>query len=170
MLTAYNVTSSDGFIASKNGDEDFIPDEVWDDFLELCAQYDTLIIGKNTYATIQSFDKELVEPFEKTNIQKIIVTQDANFVPKSGYKQMSSLQDAVISGSNVLLCSGPALNTAFLKEHLIDRIILNVLPITIGAGIHQFETGTTPELLPLPNLTIEKEAGRKLEFYTVSNE
>ena len=81
MLTLYNVISSDGFIAAKDGGEDFIPDEVWGDFLELCAKYDALILGKNAYAAIQSFGKELVEPFEKLSIKKIVVTRDKNFKP-----------------------------------------------------------------------------------------
>lgn len=46
MLTSYNVISSDGFIAQTDGSEDFIPDEVWGDFLEFLGEYDALLIGK----------------------------------------------------------------------------------------------------------------------------
>lgn len=159
MLTSYNVISSDGFIAQTDGGEDFIPDEIWDDFLELLSEYDTLLIGKNTYEMIQSFGQELVGPFENLNIRKIVVTRDEDFVPKSDYEKVSSLQDAIKTGSSTLLCSGPSLNTAFLKEGLIDRIILNKLPATIGTGIRQFETGITPKLIPLPELTRKTKGG-----------
>lgn len=167
MLTLYNVISSDGFIAQADGSEDFIPDEVWNDFLELLNEYDVLIIGKNTYEMIQSFGQELVEPFENTSIKKIVVTRDEGFVPKTSYEKISSLQAAFKIGSNALLCSGSGLNTAFLKEKLIDRIVLNKLPVTIGKGIRQFETETVPELTPLPEFVRKTKGGRTLEFYKV---
>src|SRR3989344_7563486 len=167
MLTLYNVISSDGFIATKDGGEDFIPNEVWGDFLELCAKYDAVIIGKNTYHTIQSFGKELVEPFEKLSIKKIVVTRDKNFKPKKGYVVMSSLREIATLHPNILLSSGPKLNTAFLKEKLIDRIILNKLPVAVGEGIPQFEEGISLSLTPLPELDIDKGNGRMLAFYKV---
>jgi dihydrofolate reductase len=168
MLTAYNVISSDGFIAQADGSEDFIPDEVWDDFLELLTEYAVLIIGKNTYDTIQSFDQKLIEDFGNVPIKKIIVTRDESFVPKTDYEKMSSLQDAAAMSPNTLLSSGPGLNTAFLKEKLIDRIILNKLPVAIGTGIRQFETDMDPDLIPLPEPSRKTKGGRTLEFYEVN--
>ena len=167
MLTLYNVLSSDGFIAAKDGGEDFIPDEVWGDFLELCTKYDALILGKNAYTAIQSFGKDLVEPFEKLSIKKIVVTRDKNFKPKKGYVVMSSLREIATLHPNILLSSGPKLNTAFLKEKLIDRIILNKLPVAVGEGIPQFEEGISLSLTPLPELDIDKGNGRMLAFYKV---
>src|SRR3989344_1562476 len=167
MLTLYNVLSSDGFIAAKDGGEDFIHDEVWGDFLELCTKYDALILGKNAYTAIQSFGKDLVEPFEKLSIKKIVVTRDKNFKPLKGYSVVNSLREAATLYPNMLLCSGPKLNTAFLKEKLIDRIILNKLPVKIGEGITQFEEGISLSLTPLPELDIDKGSGRMLVFYKV---
>ena len=167
MLTLYNVISSDGFIATKDGSEDFIPDEVWNDFLDLCTKYDALIFGKNAYASIQSFGKKLVEPFEDLSIPKIIVTRDKNFKPKTGYIVLSSLKEVAVFRPNMLLSSGPKLNTAFLKEELIDGVILNKLPIAIGEGIPQFEKGVHPQLTHLPELDTEKGNDRKLVFYKV---
>ena len=167
MLTLYNVISSDRFIAAKDGSENFIPDEVWGDFLELCTKYDAVIFGKNTYHMIQSFGKELVAPFEKLSIPKIIVTRDKNFKPKKGYVVMNSLKEAATLYPNILLSSGPKLNTAFLNEKLIDRIILNKLPVKIGEGITQFEKDVSPRLTPLPELDIEKGSGRMLVFCKV---
>lgn len=167
MLTSYNVISSDGFIAQADGGEDFIPNEVWDDFLEFLGEYDALLIGKNTYEFIQNFDQELVEPFENVDIRRIVVTRNEDFVPKTGYEKISSLLDASKIGLEILLCSGPNLNTAFLKEKLIDKIVLNRLPVVIGTGIRQFETGVAPEFIPLPEPTRKTKSGRMLEFYKV---
>lgn len=168
MLTTYNVISSDGFIAQEDGSEDFIPNEVWNDFLELCNEYDTLLIGKNTYTTIQGFEKELIGPFEKSNIKKIVVTRDKDFIPKAGYEKIMSINDTIKTSLNVLLCSGPSLNTAFLKEKLIDQIILNRLLITLGKGVQQFKTDIAPKLTPLPEFTRKTKGERTLEFYKVA--
>lgn len=72
MVTLYNVISADGFIARKDGSEDFIPDNLWQNFLSLCKEYGTLIIGRKTYDTIQAYDQELLGPFEALLIRKII--------------------------------------------------------------------------------------------------
>lgn len=168
MITLYNVISSDGFIAEENGSENFIPDEVWDDFLELCNIYDTLILGKNTYAAIQSFGSDLIEPFENTDIRKVIITRDEGFIPKAMYEKAYSIDEALEMGSNILLSSGPSLNTAFLKEKLIDQIILNRLSVAIDTGIPQFETDIAPLLIQSPEPTKEARSGRKLESYAVN--
>ena len=38
MITLYNVISADGYITERDGSEDFIPDSVFDDFIDLCKE------------------------------------------------------------------------------------------------------------------------------------
>ncbi len=139
MVTLYNVVSADGYIARKNGDEDFIPDELWEVFLSLCKKYDTEVMGGKTYKAIQVYPREQIAQFENLNIKKIIVTNDLSFVAKPGYIVAHSPKEAFALGKNILLSSGPGLNTAVLKEGLIDKVILIILPEKIGEGIRQFD-------------------------------
>ena len=141
MITLYNVISADGFIARKDGSEDFIPDEKWEDFLSLCDEYEAVVMGRKTYEAIQKYDQSLLEKFEDKQIKKIVVSTDANLILKKGYVQMSSPKEVASLGLQTLLTSGPSLNTAFLREKLIDKVILNKIPISIGEGITQFEEG-----------------------------
>ena len=84
MLTLYNAVSSEGFIARKDGNEDFIPDNLWQNFINLCEEYGALIMGRNTYDTIQNYGEEFIQSFEELPIKKIVVSSNQDFNPKKG--------------------------------------------------------------------------------------
>ncbi len=139
MVTLYNVTSSDGFIAKKDGNEDFIPDNLWVNFLNLCKEHGAIIIGRKTYDTIQKYDQDLLAPFEKLPIRKIVVTANRQFRPKQGYVVAHSPEDAVLLAPDALVSSGPTLNDYLLKNGFVKKVIFHEVPIAIGEGIKPFE-------------------------------
>src|SRR5438128_2564464 len=107
MITLYNAISSDGFIARLDGSEDFISYEIWHDLIDLCKNYDAVVVGKNSYNAIQGYDENEKELFEKLPIKKVVISRDKKFIPKSGYIISRSIDDAVLQGGNILLMSGP---------------------------------------------------------------
>ena len=125
MVTLYNTVSQDGFIARKNGDEDFIPDEVWDDFINICRQYDAVVFSRKAYEAIQKYPAAMYKKLDDLNIKKAVVTQNSHFSAKPGFIIAHSLRDAFALGKNILFSSGPTLNTIALKKNLIDKIIFN---------------------------------------------
>jgi dihydrofolate reductase len=139
MLTLYNVISQDGFIARIDGSEDFIPDALWINFLNLCLEYGSLIMGRKTYDTIQAYDENLIKSFEKLPAQKIVVTDDRDFHPKDGYSVAHSPEEAVAMAPNSLVSSGPTLNNYLLEHRLVGKIILHEVPISIDEGIRPFK-------------------------------
>lgn len=139
MVTLYNVTSADGFIARNDGSEDFIPDNLWPNFLNLCQEYETLIMGRKTYDTIQAYPEELLKPFEKLPIRKIVITNNPAFKPKPEYIVVHSPQDAITLAPNALISSGPTLNNYLLKNHLVKKIIFHEVPVVINEGIKPFD-------------------------------
>ena len=163
MVTLYNAVSSDGFIARLDGGEDFIPDEVWSDFLDICKSYDTVVIGRKTYEMIQTYPEKMVKEFENLKIQKVIVTHNNKFTPKFGYIVAHSPKEAFVLGQNILLTSGPTLNSSVLKEGLIDEVILNTLPDKIDVGLRVFDVN--PQLTLIS--TVDKTGNRKLCSYKV---
>ncbi len=164
MITLYNVVSSDGFIARNDGSEDFIPNDLWQNFLDLCVEYRTLVIGRETYDKIQSYDNELLVPFEKLPIKKVVVTRNRTFYPKQGYMVTHSPKDAVVVSSKVLVTSGPTLNNFLLKEGLVNKIIFHEVPISIGEGIVPFDEENVT-LCPVENH--QKLEGVKVHEYRV---
>lgn len=155
MITAYNAVSEDGFIARANGEEDFIPDEAWEIFLELCNAYPATITGGTTYLTLKSYPKEEFERYLETSAKKIIVTRDQTF-NADGFTIAHSPQEAVSLAPDALLCTGPTLNTAFLDAGLIDRVLINQIPTTIGSGIRQFNCDITSFFVEVPAESIHK--------------
>ncbi len=139
MVTLYNVISSDGYIARKDGSEDFIPDELWSTTLNTFKKFDILVMGRKTYEAMQNYDKNLLNPFERLDIKKVVVTRNKNLMHKPGYVIVHTPEDAIRMGENILISSGPNLNNYFLEKKLIDRIIFHQLPSSIGDGIQPFD-------------------------------
>lgn len=165
MVTIYNAVSADGFIAHKNGSEDFIPDDVWEDFLEMLGAHDVIVMGRKTYEAVQAYPAVMIHSFESIPMKRMVMSQEKDFVPKKGYSVMSSLSALSASGKSVLITSGPGLNTAALQAGIIDRIMLNVVPVTIGDGVPVFNA--KPVLILLS--TEDRPNGRKLCTYRIEN-
>ena len=159
----YNAVSKDGFVARVDGSEDFIPDEAWDDFLELLGSYDAVVMGRRTYEAIQQYPRPMIEAFEKISIKRVIVSREEQFHPEDGYLVTSSLSEIPKVGVNVLLTAGPTLNSAALKEGMIDRVMLNILPELIGVGLPVFNQ--PPKLVLLS--TKEALSGGKMCTYQI---
>lgn len=139
MVTLYNVISSDGYIASKDGKEDFIPNELWNIFSAKCKKFRTLIVGRKTYEAIQTYDTELLEVFENLPIHKIVVSGDKHFCPKEGYVKVATPEAAVALDQEALVASGPTLNNYLIKNSLVKEIILYEIPVFLNDGIRAFE-------------------------------
>src|SRR3989338_8563824 len=139
MLTLYNVISSDGFIARNDGSEDFIPDNLWPNFLDLCRKYGTLIMGRKTYDAVQQYGKEFYQSLEELPIRKIVISGNRSFRPKKGYIVAYAPKDALAIAPDALVSSGPTLNNFLLKNCLGQKIILHEVPTAIGEGIRPFD-------------------------------
>ena len=140
-VTLYMAISADGFIARKNGDEDFLSHENWNKFCELANVYKNFIVGRKTYEAVKNWEDGY--GFDDLNVEKIIISQNTSYTLDSSYTLAVSPQDALAKlkekGFNeVLLTGGSSLNTAFAKAGLINEIILNIEPVFIGNGIPLF--------------------------------
>lgn len=151
MVTLFNVISRDGFIAGKNGNEDFIPDTLWSRTLDFIGRYDTLVMGRKTYEAIQAYPRELREPFERLPMKKIVVSSNRSLKldPRAGYILASSPRDALASGQRVLVSSGPDLNTGLLKDNLIDKVIFYQVPAIVSEGVKPFSIDTKQILMQI---------------------
>lgn len=163
MITLYNAISEDGYIARVNSDEDFIPDEVWEESMNLYKNYDTVVKGRKTYEAIQKYSPEAIKLLEDLNIKKIIVTNNLDFKVKPSYIIAHSLKEAFSYGKNILVVSGSTLNDIVIKEGWADRVIYNVIPVKIGNGIKPFINEPTLELISEKNT----KDGRKWMEYKV---
>lgn len=155
MITLYNVISEDGFIAGTDGGEDFIPESYWQHTLEVIRQYDCVVLGRNTYETIQNYEKEFRDSFDELSVKKIVVTSDVNYQAKEGYEIINAPEDIIKFGINILVTSGPVLNNYLLDKNLVDRIIYHEVPVSIHEGIRPYKI-TLSQHIPTLRLKINE--------------
>lgn len=134
--------SLDGYIADKNGGLDWLnatpnPDHLDMGYEKFIKQVDAIVMGRSTFETVCSFDMEwpyhkpvfvlsntidsLPEKFKgKAEILKGPLSEILEQIHKKEYKQ--------------LYIDGGVTVQNFLKEDLIDEIIITTIPILLGGG------------------------------------
>jgi len=135
----YMAMSLDGYIANDINETPW-SDEEWESYKKIVAQCKNLIIGRKTYELMKKSNE-----FEKINNPlTIIVTSDKNLKDDSSrFIFVDSPQHArkVLQEKGftiALVGGGQELNTAFLKEELLDEMYLDIEPFIFGSGISLF--------------------------------
>lgn len=144
--SVFIASSIDGFIADRNGGIDWLhalPNPEMDDmgYASFMEEIDALIMGRITFETICSFDMEW--PYSKpvfvlSNSLPSIPPEYANsvFLVKGTLRDVLSRIHA--KGYTRLYIDGGTTIQQFLKEDLIDRLILTTIPILLGEGAPLF--------------------------------
>lgn len=146
----YNIVfiakSLDGYIADKNGGLDWLhtipnPDNLDMGYNNLMERIDGILMGRNTFDTVCGFDilwpytkpvfvlsnsiKEIPEKFQE---HATLVSGDLKTV-------LTELQN---QGIKTLYIDGGKTVQSFLKENLVDELIISTIPIILGGGIRLF--------------------------------
>ena len=142
--TIYVGTSLDGFIARKNGDIDWLVKyqnkEVHESYNEFINRIDAMVIGRGTYEKVLSFPEW---PYEKkvfvlsTSLKQIpgTLNEKATLIAMKPAVLLNYLSDKGFS--NIYVDGGKVIQS-FLKEDLIDELIITRVPELIGTGIPLF--------------------------------
>ena len=141
-------TSVDGFIARRNGDFDFLPEgggepHGYDEFL---ASVDVLVIGRNTFEKVLTFDSW---PYADKRV--VVLSSRAvplPNVPGAALEHMSGTPAEITdrlsaSGARHAYVDGGITVQRFIRAGLIQRMIITRVPVLIGEGIPLF--GSLPE-------------------------
>lgn len=142
--TVYVGTSLDGFIARKDGDIDWLVKyqnkEVHDSYHEFISRIDAMLIGRGTFEKVITFPEW---PYEKkvfvlsSSLKQIpdTLNEKATLVAMKPAALLSYLADKGFS--NIYVDGGKVIQS-FLKEDLIDELIITRVPELIGSGIPLF--------------------------------
>jgi dihydrofolate reductase len=133
--------SVDGFIARANGDLDFLPPgggepHGYDEFI---ATVDALVIGRNTFETVLTFD---TWPYQKPVF--VLSTRPLATPPLGAVvERMSGAPADIVSqlaarGIRHIYVDGGITIQRFLQAGLIQRLIITRVPVLIGTGIPLF--------------------------------
>ena len=136
----YMAISLNGYIADENGNEDFLSHENWEKFCGLARGCGNFIVGRRTYEAVKNWGDGFGFDDLK-GIKKVIISQDESYKLDDGYILASSPKDALLKlqeFDSVLVTGGSTINSAFIKDDLLNEIILNIEPALIGNGIPLF--------------------------------
>jgi len=140
----YIGTSLDGFIARKNGDIDwlvsFANGEAIHAYEEFMSRIDAIVIGRGTFEKVLGFPSW---PYEK---KVFLLSSSIKQVPDSVKEKVTILSmkpEALLSylsgkGFSNIYVDGGKVIQGFLKEDLIDELIISTAPVLIGSGIPLF--------------------------------
>lgn len=141
---AYIGTSLDGFIARNDGDIEwltqFADDEAIHAYEEFMNRIDAIVIGRGTFEKVLTFSSwpytkkvfvlsNSIKQLPDTLSDKIILL---SMKPEELLSYLSGL------GFSTIYLDGGKVIQDFLKEDLIDEMIIAKAPILIGSGIPLF--------------------------------
>ncbi|MGB0881747.1 MAG: dihydrofolate reductase family protein [Vicingaceae bacterium] len=152
------ATSIDGYISDRNGELDWlqsIPNPENNDmgYVEFTSRIDALIMGRTTFETVMGFDVDW--PYNKP---VFVLSGKLKKIPDSHKGKAFLMKGTLIEildqihqqGHERLYIDGGTTIRNFLKEDLIDEMILTTIPVLLGGGSSLFSdlpTGLKFELI-----------------------
>jgi dihydrofolate reductase len=145
--SVFIATSLDGYIADKNGGIDWlhaIPNPNNEDmgYEKFTSQIDALVKGRTTFETVCGFDCDW--PYQKpvfvlsNTLKEIPESHKGNaFLVKGSLTKV--LEQIHQKGHHRLYIDGGTTVQGFLKEDLIDEMIITTIPILLGGGFPLFK-------------------------------
>jgi len=138
--------SIDGFIADKDGGIEWLytipnPENLDLGYHSFIEGIDALIMGRGTFEKVMSFD--IPWPYHKP---VFVVSNTIKLVPDEYRDKVKivngSLKEILAKinekGYTNLYIDGGSLIQSFLKEDLIDEMIISTIPVLLGSGIPLF--------------------------------
>lgn len=142
--TVYIGASLDGFIARKDGNFDwlsqFANEEAFESYNEFMGRIDAMVIGRGTFETVLAFPTwPYTKPvFVLSNNIKEVPDKLKKKATLLSMKPAEVLKHLSANGYPNLYIDGGNVIQSFLKEDLIDELIISRAPVLIGSGIPLF--------------------------------
>jgi dihydrofolate reductase len=162
------AVSLDGFIAGPNGEADWIVMDSSIDFGALYNEFDTAVMGRNTYEAGLAMGGRVEMP----GIDVVVFSQT---LPPSAYPgvRITNHDPAEIvgqlkakPGKDIWLFGGGELFRTLLDAGLVDSVELAVMPVLLGNGIPLLPPGASTKLVLVDQKTLSR-SGIVVMSYTV---
>ena len=142
-IILYIASSLDGYIADKNNNIDWLTsyhgNYGYQDFM---STVDTVLSGRKTYDEVVKMGFPNPHPEQVNYVltaspEKYQNASNIIFTSRNPIELVNELLKQ--EGKNIFLVGGGELIANFLKNNLIDEIILFIVPIILGNGIPLFK-------------------------------
>ena len=173
IVSVFIGTSVDGFIARRNGSYDFLPDGGGEPhgYSEFMASVDTLVIGRKTFEAVLAFP---AWPYGGKNVV-VLSSKPVDFSGVRGntIQLMAGSPAAIVAtlaakGAQHVYVDGGITIQRFLRDGLVQRLIITRVPVLIGGGIPLF--GSLPQDVQLRHVATQqyKSGLVKSEYQVIS--
>lgn len=146
MNSVFIATSIDGYIADKNGDLDWLncipnPDNVDMGMTAFFNSIDAIVMGRNTFEVVCSFDIEWPYAVPVFVLSKSLHTISEIYSNKAQIIKGSPIEitkKLTELGYKKLYIDGGKTIQSFLYAEIIDEMIITTIPILLGGGSSLF--------------------------------
>jgi dihydrofolate reductase len=129
------AVSLDGYIASREGDADWIAMDPDIDFGALFNQFDTLIMGRRTFETVAATQGPSMPGMKVVVISRTLRQSDHPDVTISADPAAVLTELRARPGKDIWLFGGGSLFRSCLEAGLVDTVEVAVIPVLLGGGI-----------------------------------
>ena len=153
--------SINGYIATLDGNEDFLSNRNYQIMLDFLKEYDCLIWGRKTFENVISWKEEYINGLKNTKVIVLSRTKtNDNKYPNVYY--CSSIDKCLnlceeMKLNKILVSGGAYTNNEFMNKNIVDEIILNYNPYLFNKGIPLFEGNYFERELELIDVVNEQE-------------
>ena len=136
--TLFLSVSIDGLIADKEGIPLF-PEGAWEDWCALVNDADNVIAGRSSYEQLKNDDMaSVLHPTHKIVLSsRDIEPSDSSWQhAKSPSEALQMLKDKGVE--EAIIGGGRAVAHSFMREHLVDNIVIDLQPVAFGVGTPVF--------------------------------
>jgi dihydrofolate reductase len=144
--SVFIATSLDGYIADKNGGIEWLhaipnPEKIDMGYSAFMNRIDALVMGRNSFETVRNFG--IPWPYEKP---VFVLSNSLTSIPDELKKKVFLVNGSLSEISNnlhkkglhKLYIDGGKTIQNFLKEDLIDEMVITTIPTLLGSGIPLF--------------------------------
>jgi dihydrofolate reductase len=136
--TIFLSVSIDGFIADKAGIPSF-PEGAWEDWCSLVNETNSLVAGRTSQKQVEEFGADAALTAE----HKIVISSQDLDLSESTWQGAKSPAEALEileskGVDEVIIGGGRTIANAFIREGLVDFIIIDLQPVAFGNGTQVF--------------------------------
>ncbi|PAF16519.1 dihydrofolate reductase family protein [Terribacillus saccharophilus] len=144
-LVLFIAASLDGYIATKEESLEWlfsVEGEGDNGYSEFYDTVDTVLMGKKTYDWVINHIEDF--PYQNKACyvftrSEVMDTEHVQFIKDDIVSFTNQLKQQ--DGRNIWIVGGGELLSSFMKEKLLDELILTVSPVLLGSGIPLFKEG-----------------------------
>ncbi len=153
QIALYVAISIDGYIAKLDKDSEWVSPVCGESFTRTINEYGCIIMGSHT------FDQYRDEMYPVKGILNIVISKDGSRSSTDNDLVFVTSPESALAVSTehgyvkALLIGGGTINASFLRDNLIDDVIVDIHPLILGQGIKVFENIEKMVRLSSANIT-----------------